>query len=195
MSRARTMLVVDKAARRRAALAHRAELGPEKRARDDRARSALLIDAPLVAAAECLTVYVSVGTEPNTSTLIRTLAARGRRVLLPRLRPDGGLDLVADDGSRVPGLRGTVEPTGPAVQDPPELWVVPALAVSRAGVRIGRGGGAYDRVLPDGVPVIALLYAGELVDELTAEPHDRPVTHAALPDALLPLGAPGGASS
>lgn len=195
MSRAGTMLVVDKVAWRRAALAHRAELGPEKRARDDAARSALLVDAPLVAAAECLTVYVSVGTEPNTSALIRTLSARGRRVLLPRLRPDGGLDLVADDGSRAPGLRGTLQPTGPAAQDPPDLWIVPALAVSRAGVRLGRGGGAYDRVLPVGVPVIALLYPGELVDELPAEPHDRPVTHAALPDDLLPLGALGRAAS
>lgn len=147
----------------------------------------MLLDAPLVTSAECLTVYLSAGTEPNTSTVIRTLADRGRRVLLPRLRPDGGLDLVADDGSRVAGLRGTFEPSGPAVLDQPDLWIVPALAVSRAGVRLGRGGGAYDRVLPAGVPVLALLHAGELVDELPAEPHDRPVTHVALPDALLPL--------
>jgi 5-formyltetrahydrofolate cyclo-ligase len=181
------MLAVDKATFRRAALAHRAGLGPEKRARSDAARSARLLDAPLVAAAECLTVYVSVGAEPNTSALIRTLTARGQRVLLPRLRPDGGLDLVSDDGSRLPGRRGTLEPTGPAVRDRPDLWIVPALAVSRSGVRLGRGGGAYDRVLPGGVPVIALLHTGELVHELPAEPHDRPVTHAALPDALITL--------
>lgn len=110
-------------------------------------------------------------------------------MLLPRLRADGGLDLVADDGRRLPGLRGTREPSGPAVHEEPDLWIVPALAVSRAGVRLGRGGGAYDRVLPAGVPIVALLHAGELVDELPVQPHDRPVTHAALPHALLRLGA------
>lgn len=189
------MLVVDKVALRRAALAHRAELGPAERARDDAERSALLLDAPLVATADCLTVYLSVGTEPNTSTLIAALAARGQRVLLPRLRADGGLDLVDDEGSRVPGLRGTLEPAGPAVHIQPDLWVVPALAVSRAGIRLGRGGGAYDRVLPADVPVLALLHPGELVDELPIERHDRPVTHAAVPDALLLLRAPGSARS
>lgn len=177
----------SKAARRREVLAHRARLAPGARTRGDAERSALLLDAPLVAGAQCLTVYLSAGTEPDTRALLRALAARGRRVLLPRLRPDGGLDLVVDAGTRVPGLRGTVEPAGPAVADRPDVWVVPALAVSRAGVRLGRGGGAYDRVLPGGVPVVALLHAGELVDDLPAEPHDRPVTHAALPDALVAL--------
>lgn len=183
------MLIVDKADRRRAALAHRAGLAPSARARGDAERSAMLLDAPLVADADCLTVYLSAGTEPDTSVLIRTLARRGRRVLLPRLRADGGLDLVADDGTRVPGLRGTVEPAGPATGDRPDVWIVPALAVSRSGVRLGRGGGAYDRVLPPGVPAIALLHAGELVEDLPVEPHDRPVTHAALPGALLALPA------
>lgn len=174
-----------KAACRRAVLARRAGLAPDVRARGDAERSARLLGAPVLAGARCLTVYLSAGTEPNTSDLLQALAVRGRRVLLPRLRPDGGLDLVVDDGTRRPGLRGTVEPTGPAVPERPDVWIVPALAVSRAGVRLGRGGGAYDRVLPPGVPVIALLHAGELVDALPAEPHDRPVTHVALPDALL----------
>ena len=71
------------------------------------------------------------------------------------------------------------------------MVVVPAVAVDRAGVRLGRGGGSYDRVLarvPPGVPVIALLYDGELCAALPAGPHDRRVTAVVTPSAgFVPL--------
>jgi 5-formyltetrahydrofolate cyclo-ligase len=74
-----------------------------------------------------------------------------------------------------------LEPSGPrlgpaAVADA-HLVVVPALAVDRTGTRLGRGGGSYDRALARvRAPSVALLYAGELVDALPAEPHDRRVS-------------------
>lgn len=179
----------DKAALRRHLLQRRAALPAQVRAAGDDARTALLLDMPLLTAAECVTVYLSARTEPNTSALLAAFTARGLRVLLPRLRDDGGLDLVADDGARVPGPRGTVAPAGPVSSATPDVWIVPALAVDREGVRLGRGGGAYDRVLPADVPVVALLHAGELVDRLPREPHDHPVTHAALPGAVVRLPA------
>jgi 5-formyltetrahydrofolate cyclo-ligase len=51
-------------------------------------------------------------------------------------------------------------------------------------VRLGRGGGSYDRALSRIRPnalVVALLYDGELVETLPAEPHDRRVTAVILP--------------
>jgi 5-formyltetrahydrofolate cyclo-ligase len=62
--------------------------------------------------------------------------------------------------------------------------LVPALAVDESGNRLGRGGGSYDRALArvgGQVPTIALVYDGELVGRLPAEPHDRPVRAAASP--------------
>jgi 5-formyltetrahydrofolate cyclo-ligase len=57
------------------------------------------------------------------------------------------------------------------------LVVVPALAVDRAGHRLGRGGGSYDRALSrTHAEVIALLHDGEAVTALPVEPHDRPVS-------------------
>jgi 5-formyltetrahydrofolate cyclo-ligase len=64
--------------------------------------------------------------------------------------------------------------------------VVPALAVSPSGIRMGRGGGSYDRVLarveasprPARPRVAALLYPGELDVDLPVEPHDRAVDMA-----------------
>jgi 5-formyltetrahydrofolate cyclo-ligase len=77
-----------------------------------------------------------------------------------------------------------------------DLVVVPALAVDRAGVRLGRGGGSYDRALartrPDAL-LVALLYQGELVDALPTEPHDARVDVAILPEtgiARLPTSQP-----
>ena len=73
-----------------------------------------------------------------------------------------------------------------------DLVLVPALAVDAAGVRLGRGGGSYDRALSrvrPGVPVIALLYPGEVVPVLPAQPHDRPVTAALTPARLITLPA------
>ena len=64
---------------------------------------------------------------------------------------------------------------------------MPALAVDRRGMRLGRGGGCYDRALgrvPRGTPVCALLHDGELLDEVPCEPHDRPVTHVVTPTGL-----------
>jgi 5-formyltetrahydrofolate cyclo-ligase len=71
-----------------------------------------------------------------------------------------------------------------------EIVFVPALAVDATGARLGRGGGSYDRALRRvgaGVPVIALLYAGEIVPAVPTEPHDHPVTAALTPDGLVDL--------
>ena len=54
--------------------------------------------------------------------------------------------------------------------------LLPGLAFDRAGVRLGYGGGFYDRLLPDfrGVTV-GVIQAGLLVPALPREPHDLPV--------------------
>ena len=65
-----------------------------------------------------------------------------------------------------------------------DLVLAPALAVSEGGVRLGRGGGSYDRALarvPSGVPIWALIYDDELVDELPRDDWDVPVTGAITP--------------
>ena len=61
---------------------------------------------------------------------------------------------------------------------------MPALAVDRAGVRLGRGAGFYDRSLPLADPaarLVAVVRDDELVDRLPAEPHDVRMTHALTP--------------
>ncbi|MBI2244249.1 MAG: 5-formyltetrahydrofolate cyclo-ligase, partial [Nocardioides sp.] len=67
----------------------------------------------------------------------------------------------------------------------------PALAVSPSGVRLGRGGGCYDRALgrvPVGTFTCVLLYDGEVGLDVPVEPHDRPVLFAATPSGVVRLG-------
>ncbi|MDP9461630.1 MAG: 5-formyltetrahydrofolate cyclo-ligase, partial [Actinomycetota bacterium] len=96
------------------------------------------------------------------------------------------------------GRFGLLEPLGPRLGPTAigtaDVIVVPALAVARDGVRLGRGGGYYDRALrhsrPDAV-VVALVHDDELVDELPAEPHDHRVNAVVTPSGgwrALPVG-------
>jgi len=106
------------------------------------------------------------------------------------------LDWAVFAGSVDPGPRGLLEPPGPRLGvdalASADLVLVPALAVSHSGIRMGRGGGSYDRalaVLPAGPPplVIALLHDGELLDSVPAEPHDRAVHGVITPRGGLTL--------
>ena len=137
--------------------------------------------------------YVPVGSEPGGADLPSVLAPH-TRLLLPCLLPDNALDWAFYDGRLVDGPRGLREPAGPPadVRDA-SLVIVPALAVSRSGMRLGRGGGSYDRVLAgaSAALTVALLHDGELLDFVPSEPHDRAVHAAITPaDGLVMLSEP-----
>jgi 5-formyltetrahydrofolate cyclo-ligase len=111
-------------------------------------------------------------------------------VVLPVLLPDGDLDWASYEGpeSLAPGPKGLLQPTEPVrgsgTVARADVVLVPALAVDASGQRLGRGGGSYDRALArvgGQVPTVALIYDGELVDDLPAEPHDRSVRAAIRP--------------
>ncbi|XVU24885.1 5-formyltetrahydrofolate cyclo-ligase [Actinoplanes sp. CA-054009] len=126
-----------------------------------------------------IAAYVPIGTEPGGLTLVPALAEYAR-VLLPVLLPDGDLDWAEYSGALDSGPRGLLSPPGPRLGvsgiGQAGLVLVPALAVDRRGLRLGRGGGSYDRALTrvsENAMVVALLHDGELLEEVPAEPHDR----------------------
>jgi len=106
---------------------------------------------------------------------------------VPVLEPDGDLDWAPYEGpaSLAPAGRGLLEPVGRRLGREAvatcDLLVVPGLAVDEHGMRLGRGGGSYDRALarvPVGTPVWVLLHDDELDRPVPTEAHDRPVTGA-----------------
>jgi 5-formyltetrahydrofolate cyclo-ligase len=107
-----------------------------------------------------------------------------------------------DTGLLAPGRFGLLEPVGhrlgPTAIGTADVVVVPALAVARDGVRLGRGGGYYDRALRHvrpGAALVAALFDDELVEALPAEPHDRRVTAVVTPSGgWQDLGPAAGAA-
>jgi 5-formyltetrahydrofolate cyclo-ligase len=186
-----------KVALRNRLLAQRKTLTPSARQAAAAAVHATLLSVVRRVRPSTIAAYVPVGAEPGGPDLPSVLAATAQLLLLPVLLPDGDLDWVVYEGPLDAGPRGLLEPPGPrlgvdAVRSA-ALVIVPALAVDRSGMRLGRGGGSYDRVLArlaDDVLTIALLNDGEMLDAVPAEPHDRPVRAVITPTGGLTL-SPG----
>ncbi|MFE9659057.1 5-formyltetrahydrofolate cyclo-ligase [Streptomyces sp. NPDC005955] len=150
--------------------------------------------------ARTVAAYVSVGDEPGTLPLLDDLRARGVRVLLPVLLDDNDLDWGRYEGPdslvEVPRTsRMTLrEPGGPRLGPEAVLEadavLLPGLAVDDRGMRLGRGGGSYDRVLArleraGADPwLVVLLYDTEVVARVPVEAHDRPVHAVVTPSGV-----------
>lgn len=157
--------------------------------------SAVVTAQPEVRRAATVAAYVSIGAEPGTGVLLETLSAQGKRVILPALLADQDLEWGTWHGptSLAPARLGLLEPVdrlGVDAVATADVVLVPGLAVSGSGARLGQGGGSYDRALgrvPVGTPVVCLLYDGEVGLDVPTDPHDRPVTAVATPTRWISL--------
>lgn len=162
------------------------------------ARQALRL--PELTAAVTVAAYVSIGREPGTRALLDSLRERNVRVLLPVLLADNDLEWAEYQGpdALVRAGRGLWEPTGPRLGTGAVLEadavLLPGLAVDARGMRLGRGGGSYDRVLARLTAagarpaLVVLLYTHEVVVRVPSEPHDHPVDAAVTPTGVRRFG-------
>lgn len=113
-------------------------------------------------------VFESLPGEPDTETWMSALGATGWTVAVPVVEgPELRIVPVGRDGPDV------------AVADVVAV-VVPGLGFTRHGVRIGQGGGHYDRFLgrlPASVVTVGVCFVEQLLDEVPSEPHDVAVAH------------------
>lgn len=142
--------------------------------------------------AATVAAYVSVGREPGTGPLLAALQAAGKRVILPVLLPDNDLDwaVYSGDADLATASRGLLEPTGRCLGvdaiATADLVLVPALAVTRSGMRLGRGGGSYDRALARVTgATMAIVNQEEVLDAVPVEAHDLRVDLIATPEGVL----------
>ena len=194
----------EKATARSRFVNDRRALGNQGRALQAHAATLRLLADPRLTSADTVAAYWPLGTEPDTRTLIETLLKRDVCVVLPVLLPDRDLDWAVYEGDPAAlegGGAGTRQPQGRTLGADfalrARVMIIPALAVTATGVRIGRGGGSYDRVLAriaqaasGGRPTpwtCSFLYEGELgtLDPAAVEPHDRPVDAACTASRLV----------
>ncbi len=117
--------------------------------------------------------FVGFNGEPDTDPLFARLGVEGKRLLLPRVEPTG---IVAVDGDSPMSVSnfGVSEPIGPPVGlDEIDFVIVPGLAFTVAGDRLGYGQGYYDRFLPTvSAPSAGVCFVDQLVDEMPLTAHD-----------------------
>ena len=202
------MTAATKAQRRRELLAARRAVPEWVHSNEARQLCAHLPAA--VGDARTVCAYLPVGAEPGSAHLLDELLRLCDEVLLPVTAE--GDDRPLSWGRYVPG---TLQPARFGLREPPQPWLppaaisqadlvlVPAVAVDRSGVRLGRGGGFYDRSLvlcSPGTRLVAVVRDDEVVAALPRDPHDVVMTHALTPGTgLVRLGecqpADGGSST
>jgi 5-formyltetrahydrofolate cyclo-ligase len=137
---------------------------------------------PGFADAKVLAVYAPLGTEVDPTELGLRAAARGVRLVYPRAaRGDRRRSFApGSPGELARGPLGAPEPQPRAPETPLDAIdcvVVPCLACSPDGLRLGRGGGYYDATLaamPRALRV-GVAFEAQLVPALPREPHDAPL--------------------
>lgn len=144
--------------------------------------------------AETLFAYVSVRKEIGTAAILQYAAAAGKSLALPRICDRSGhmeFALFSAESDLIPGCFGIPEPGPhcPVVQpDETSLILVPGLCFDRDGMRLGQGGGYYDRWLVRTVShTVGLCRDMLLQDRLPRELHDIGVHQIVTETATLGL--------
>jgi 5-formyltetrahydrofolate cyclo-ligase len=175
----------SKAAIRKQVRAARDAADPALRAAWSDAICAQAIALDAYRAAGTVHVFLSFGSEIDTSALAQHALAAGKRVAVPAF-PDGpdqmrmcALTTLSPDAFDI-GVWGTRTPRQfvPVDAYAIDLAFVPLAAFERRAdgvARIGYGKGHYDRFLPmlrPNTPKIGLAFALQAVSDLPVEPHD-----------------------
>ena len=153
---------------------------------DDKSRLACqrILSLPEFQRAQVVMAYLNVVHELSVDPLVREALNQGKTVLSPKVswepRTLLPLALTSLDGGLEISEYGIREPVGAAawLAERIDLVIVPALAFDRRGLRLGRGGGFYDRFLAE--PSLSAVTCGiafddQLVDSVPVYNHDKPV--------------------
>lgn len=124
--------------------------------------------------------YLPYNQEVRTVPMLERAMKDGKRVAVPKCYGEEMRFIYMDDLSKVEkGYANIPEPIadGPVADDPTALVLMPGLAFTEDGKRMGYGGGFYDKFLASepNHPTVALCYGFQMVDYIPTEDYDIPV--------------------
>lgn len=167
---------------RRAYIARLQQLDLNTRFREEKRLTSLLYDQPEWMDAKVVAVTMSQSLELDTAPIILHARHENRQVVVPRTLPNREMEFVAlDEGTEFEETSfGVLEPVDGRVYQPDEidLIVVPGVAFTKSGKRLGFGGGYYDRYLSKYKgETVSLAFTTQLgeEDEWESETYDQPV--------------------
>ena len=141
---------------------------------------ARVLDLAQIKQARSVFVYVSVGNEVQTHGLIEHLLQRGKVVAAPLVVRPGVMEPHQIDSldDLAPGRFNIPEPTtGRRYDAAIDVCIVPGVAFTEQGDRLGKSGGYFDRFLAvlSSTVSIGLCYEAQLIEALPTDADDRPV--------------------
>lgn len=165
--------------------AHENRRNQENKEELSRAICEKFVSLPQYAAARTVMFYVDVRTEVRTRDSLATALTHGKQIVVPWCNAAGELELFwlksMDDLSI--GMYKILEPK-PELRTLPDrqvavreldLIMVPGVAFTREGARMGHGKGYYDKLLeharPD-TPLVALAFECQLFPDIPTQAHD-----------------------
>ena len=190
-------LSFDKTALRDSLRSRRQALSSEERQRLSLLAAGHVLASAVWKDARRVALYVAVKGEIDTSALMLSAWREGKKVLLPLCSREkkGEMRFVPCAGpeSLVPGQFGIPEPVSPREEQGetpvPDLIIVPGVAFTQNGSRLGQGGGYYDRLLGTapyaGSFRLGFAYGFQIVGRLPEEAWDLPVQALATEEGIL----------
>ena len=142
------------------------------------AKSLQTIDGPIMA-------FLAMHDEPDLDALLTNWLGASRRVWVPLVQWEEGTMAPAELRAPLPKPHPNPkakprEPNGDVVaQSPPDVVLIPGVAFTAEGSRLGRGGGFYDRFLrrlPKSTLRIGVCFSTQIMPVLPIERHDEPVS-------------------
>lgn len=136
-----------------------------------------ILNMPTYQSAHTILLYSPLPDEADISPIINDAYKNGKTVLLPKVVGDDlELHIYKGVDTLERGAFGILEPTGKVFWDynQIELAIVPGMAFDKAGHRLGRGKGYYDRLLTRLTQAhkIGVCFQFQYLDTVPSEAHD-----------------------
>ena len=171
------MILSDKRKIRQAVRAEIAKLSDEEKKSLSAQIFSELDNSNEVCNASVIALFISLPDEPQTANFIEQLLSKNKRVVVPRIEGEEMNFYDISEGVSE-GAFGIMEPiaTSPILPAEIDVMIVPGVAFTRNGARLGRGKGFYDKYLSHKdfhAYTIGVCYPCQVVENLPTEEHDK----------------------